>query len=238
MKKILYILSSLFLLVSCGPTELTEDEKNLLNQLTTEVQYNSRYTYITNIMLEDCGPSVEKYITRLSNQKTKEAEQVNFWLGDAFGSMAYSNTIETLEKWEDYCEIRSMAMDDITVKILQNYDSISTLYTDEMIKSLGFNERPAKLSKQQIDDFCKILYKTPDNMPQTDLSDIYSYLEPLFIALLRDYNVPVVIKTEYVYEEEGWLVEYSFGDSYLVKFYEDEQNNMIHMKYEPVEVVY
>ena len=28
MKKLFYILSSLFLLVSCGPTELTEDEKN------------------------------------------------------------------------------------------------------------------------------------------------------------------------------------------------------------------
>jgi hypothetical protein len=238
MKKLLYILSSLFLLVSCGPTELTEDEKNLLNQLTTEVQYNSRYTYVIKTIFEDNGPAIEKYITRLSNQKAKEAEQVDFWLGDALGSMAYSNAIETLEEWEEYCEMRTMAIDDITVKILQNYDSISTLYTDEMINSFGFNERPAKLSKQQIDDLCKILYKTPDNMPQTDLSDIYSYLEPLFIALLRDYNVPVVIKTEYVYEEEGWLVEYSFGDSYLVKFYEDEQNNMIHMKYEPVEVVY
>ena len=239
MKKILYILSSLFILVSCGPTELTEDEKNLLNQLTEEIQSDYRNSHATNAIFLNNESTIEKYITKISEQKNKEAQALDWLIGDysyLTGSV-YDQFAKELKKWEEYCETRNEIAIEVIEKVVMDYNNISNNYTDQMLNSLGLIENGKfSLSKQKLNDICKFLYKDPDKIQNTDGSDIHKYFEPIIIASLREYTPPVVIKTEYVYEEEGWLVEYSFGDSYLVKFYEDEENGVLHMKYEPVEV--
>ena len=103
MKKILYILSSLFLLVSCGPTELTEDEKNLLNQLTEEIQSDYRNSHATNAIFLNNESTIEKYITKISEQKNKEAQALDWLIGDysyLTGSV-YDQFAKELKKWEE-----------------------------------------------------------------------------------------------------------------------------------------
>lgn len=241
MKKLFYILSSLFLLVSCGPTELTEDEKNLLNQLTEEIQSDYREIHVLELFVDGkIGKALEQYIIDITNEEINEATSMFGGLIELeyISSFGYGADVsDAINGWTNYCVKRNETLYEIIKEVVMAYDNISNNYTDQFLNSLGLIENGEfTLSKQKLNELCKFLYKEPRKIQKTDGSDIHKYFEPIIIASLRNYTPPVVIKTEYVYEEEGWLVEYSFGDSYLVKFYEDEENGVLHMKYEPVEV--